>query len=224
MSSIYDSHADSPSSKRQVRPTRRTFLLAAAMVGAGATVPFLGSRAHALTPTPRSTEGPFYPRRLPADIDNDLTRIGGKSGVAKGNLLVFGGRLLDTRGAPVTNARIEIWQCDVTGHYHHVGYDSRNIDEHFQGFGIANTDAEGRYQFRTIKPAAYPGRTAHIHYIVKTPRGVALTSQMLFEGEPGNENDFVFRAARDSNERERLLMKLSGGKELNGVMDIVIAA
>jgi hypothetical protein len=47
---------------------------------------------------------------------------------------------------------------------------------------------------------------------------------MLFEGEPGNENDFVFRAARDSNERERLLMKLSGGKELNGVMDIVIAA
>lgn len=200
--------------------SRRDFLLTAAATGALALGPVRPAHASALTPTPRVSEGPFYPQSFPADVDNDLTRVAGKSGSAKGTVLDVTGRVLDTSGKPIANARIEIWQCDTTGTYHHVGYDAG--DENFQGFGATTTDAEGRYRFRTIKPVPYPGRTPHIHYIVKPPNGKRLTSQMFIEGEAQNERDFLYRAVRDAMARERLMLKLAGGEALTGVLDIVL--
>jgi protocatechuate 3,4-dioxygenase, beta subunit len=203
--------------------SRREFLLT---TGATAAALALGNvrsaHASALTPTPRVSEGPFYPQSFPADVDNDLTRVAGKSTAAKGTVLDVTGRVLDTSGKPMANARIEIWQCDATGTYHHVGYEAG--DDNFQGFGATTTDAEGRYRFRTIKPAPYPGRTPHIHYIVKPTAGKRLTSQMFIEGEALNERDFLYRAVRDGKERERLVMKVSGTQALTGVLDIVIAS
>lgn len=35
----------------------------------------------------------------------------------------------------------------------------RTVDPHFMGAGRTVTDAEGRYEFPTIKPGAYPWRT-----------------------------------------------------------------
>ncbi|HEX5633290.1 MAG TPA: hypothetical protein VFX50_08685, partial [Gemmatimonadales bacterium] len=35
-------------------------------------------------PTPRLTEGPFYPRTFPADSDGDLTRVSGHARAAEG--------------------------------------------------------------------------------------------------------------------------------------------
>lgn len=200
--------------------SRREFLLTAAAASALALGHVRPAHASALTPTPRVSEGPFYPQTFPADVDNDLTRVTGKSGVAKGTVLDVTGRVLDTSGKPIVNARIEIWQCDVTGTYHHVGYDAG--DENFQGFGATTTDAEGRYRFRTIKPVPYPGRTPHIHYIVKPQNGKRLTSQMFIEGEAQNERDFLYRAVRDGKERERLVMKLLGRDSLIGTLDVVL--
>jgi protocatechuate 3,4-dioxygenase, beta subunit len=211
--------------------SRRQFITLAGALGAGTV--FGGVRfAHAadLTATPFITEGPFYPTAFPKDIDNDLTRVAGRSKTASGTALELGGRILDTRGAPMANAKIEIWQCDASGTYHHVGYDKPGMDEHFQGYGVATTDAEGRYQFRTIKPVPYPGRTPHIHYIVTPSRGneknaKALTSQMFIEGEAQNERDFLYRSAKDAKVRERLMVKLSGsGEALKGALDIVLRA
>lgn len=208
------------------------------MAGAiGASTLFGGVRfAHAaeLTATPFIAEGPFYPTAFPKDIDNDLTRIAGQNKPASGTALELGGRILDTRGAPMANAKIEIWQCDASGTYHHVGYNRPGMDEQFQGYGVATTDADGRYQFRTIKPVPYPGRTPHIHYIVTPSRGGgkdsgknarALTSQMFIEGEAQHERDFLYRSTKDAKERERLMVKLSGsGEALKGALDIVLRA
>jgi protocatechuate 3,4-dioxygenase, beta subunit len=184
------------------------------------------ANAPVLVPTPPVSEGPFYPRMIPADADNDLTRIrtsaASAASAARGTPLEVVGRLLNTRGEPIAGATIEIWQCDDSGTYHHVGYDSPNMDRGFQGFGATKTDADGRYRFRTIKPAAYPGRTPHIHYIVKPASGRGITSQMFVEGEPGNERDFLFRGVRDPKQRERLVMKLSGTTSLTGALDIVL--
>jgi protocatechuate 3,4-dioxygenase beta subunit len=55
------------------------------------------------------------------------------------------------------------------------------------------TDLEGRYRFKTIKPAAYPAgpnrfRPAHIHFQV-SGRQDRLVTQMYFENDPYNNTD-----------------------------------
>lgn len=203
--------------------TRRHFLSSAAALSASVALSTpRHARAADLALTPELTEGPFYPTSFPTDIDNDLTRIAGQSARANGTVLDLSGRVLDARGAPVTNAKIEIWQCDQHGIYHHVGQDGARIDAQFQGYGATTTDADGRYRFTTIKPVPYPGRTPHIHYIVKPLKGRGITSQMFLEGEAQNERDFLFRSAKSASERERLLVKISGGAVLTGTLDIVV--
>lgn len=144
-------------------------------------------------PTPAMTEGPFYPRSFPKDTDADLTLIDGHSKRASGAPLDVTGLVVDRSGRPRAGARIEIWQCDASGQYHHVGQPEASLDPDFQGFGAVTTDARGRYFFRTIKPVAYSGRTPHIHFTVLEGGKRRLTSQFFVEGEPGNERDGLYR-------------------------------
>ncbi|HUT50650.1 MAG TPA: protocatechuate 3,4-dioxygenase [Alphaproteobacteria bacterium] len=176
-------------------PRRRVLasgLSAAALVAA---TPALA----ALKPTPRQTRGPFYPESFPLDSDNDLVRVKGKSARALGEVTHLSGRILDTDGKPVPGARVEIWQCDANGVYHHQGDGRRSrIDGNFQGYGRARAAADGGYRFRTIKPVPYPGRTPHIHFAVAAPGFEAVSTQMYIEGHPQNARDFVYRGVAGS--------------------------
>lgn len=144
--------------------------------------------------TPRQTPGPFYPDLPLLDKDNDLTRVGDNTGVAAGRLTDLTGQVLDENGRPLRDVRVEIWQCDANGRYHH-SRDNRNIpmDPDFQGFGQTITDAHGRYRFRTIRPVPYPGRTPHIHAAVYRPDTRPFVTQIYIAGEPRNTDDFLFR-------------------------------
>ena len=198
---------------------RRIFLIHAtfaAVAPLAATPALADDRA----PTPRMTEGPFYPNTFPKDVDADLTHIDGRAGAAQGTILDVSGHVVDRAGRPRTGARVEIWQCDATGSYHHVG--GIVGDENFQGFGFATTDAEGRYAFRTIKPVPYPGRTPHIHFTVLENNRRRLTSQMFIEGEPGNARDGLYRSL---GEGARLVtMRLeNAGAGLRGSLDVVLS-
>jgi protocatechuate 3,4-dioxygenase beta subunit len=171
--------------------------------------------------TPPMTEGPFYPRAFPKDADADLTRVEGHAAVAEGKILDVGGRVLDRSGAPRAGTRIEIWQCDARGEYHHVGGREDALDGNFQGFGAVVTDAEGRYAFRTIKPVPYPGRTPHIHFTVYEGSRRKLTSQMFVEGEPGNARDGIYRSL--GKDAGLVTMRLEdAGAALRGSLDIVM--
>jgi len=172
-------------------------------------------------PTPRMTEGPFYPNTLPKDSDADLTRVEGRAGIAQGKVLDVSGRVVDRSGKPRAGARVEIWQCDAQGQYHHVGEPEGAGDANFQGFGAVVTDADGRYAFRTIRPVPYPGRTPHIHFTVVEGGRRRLTSQMFIEGEPGNERDGLYR--RLGSDARLVTMKLeNAGAGLKGALDIVV--
>jgi protocatechuate 3,4-dioxygenase beta subunit len=198
---------------------RRIFLLRAGFAAAAPlllTPAFAGERPA----TPRMTEGPFYPGTFPNDIDADLTRVAGRAGIAQGTPLDVSGRVLDRGGKPRAGARVEIWQCDAQGQYHHVG--GPEGDENFQGFGSATTDAEGRYAFRTIKPVPYPGRTPHIHFTVVENNRRRLTSQMFIEGEAGNARDGLYRSLGADARLVTLKLESAGGA-LKGALDIVIA-
>ena len=50
-------------------------------------------------------------------------------------------------------ARVELWQANTYGHYVHPSdTNPAPLDPSFEGFAIQDTDAEGRYRFKTIKP------------------------------------------------------------------------
>ena len=210
----------------EARAARRR-LLAASVAGlALAGVPLAG-RAQVRTPTPRQTAGPFYPLDFPADDDNDLVSVKGQAGIAKGEVLLLTGVVVDTGGKPVAGARVEIWQCNGLGRYHHPGdRSSAPLDPAFQGWGQVVTGADGAYRFRTIKPVPYPGRTPHIHFRV-TGRGIQdLVTQMYVEGEPGNARDFLY-GALDPRDRALVTVRLdraADGKALTGRFEIVVRA
>ena len=163
--------------------------------------------ADELVRTPRQTEGPFYPDKLPLDTDNDLLIINETITPAVGEITHLTGKILDASGNPLKSAVVEIWQCDASGAYLHSGTsNAEKRDRHFQGFGRFTTASTGEYYFRTIKPVAYPGRTPHIHYKVKLAGKDALVTQCYIKGHPQNERDGVLRGIKDAKAKESVMV------------------
>jgi protocatechuate 3,4-dioxygenase beta subunit len=202
--------------------------IAAATLAPGLRSPFAAQQQ--LVTTPSQTEGPFYPTDWRGDTDNDLVRVVGEAAQAQGQITHILGRILDTSGAPIPGAAIEIWQCDATGIYRHprdTGW-FRERDGNFQGRGRATADQKGGYAFRTIKPVAYPGRTPHIHFAITAPGREPLITQMYVAGEAQNERDGVLNGIRDTRQRESVIVNLQPGDGLEpsalmGTFDIVLA-
>ena len=205
--------------------TRRAWLRGGLALGAAAWfVP--GAFAEELARTPRLTEGPFYPPKLPLDTDNDLIIINKSITPAVGEITHLTGRVLSPSGTPIKDALVEIWQCDAKGVYLAQG-NTRGADRNFQGFGRFTTGTRGEYRFRTIKPVPYPGRTPHIHFKVKKGGRELLTTQLFINGHPQNQRDGVLRGIRDPLDRELVLVDfkpVKGSKigELSARFDIVL--
>ncbi len=188
---------------------RRQFLGGLAL-GVSAFSSVRGLFAEELTRTPKQTEGPFYPDKLPLDTDNDLIVINDTLTPAVGEITHLSGRILDARGNPIRNAVVEIWQCDSAGAYlHSKTGNADKRDRNFQGFGRFITGRAGEYGFRTIKPVPYPGRTPHIHFAVKVPRQEKFVTQCYVKGHPGNEKDGILRGIRDEKARDSVLVEFA---------------
>jgi protocatechuate 3,4-dioxygenase beta subunit len=197
--------------------SRRTILKAsAALFAAGILSPIRSALAQAaLRRTQDQILGPFYPIMSQPNRTGDLTRVPGGSGRAKGQLLIVRGRVLNPEGRPVKGAEVEIWQANSAGRYAHP--DDTNpapLDPNFEGFGAVTTGADGRYQFKTIKPLHYPAapgmiRPAHIHLDVRGKRD-ELISQMYFEGDPYIPKDRFLQSVLDP---EALVVKLQPSRE-----------
>nr|WP_281721513.1 protocatechuate 3,4-dioxygenase [Nitrosomonas nitrosa] len=157
--------------------------------------------------TPEQILGPFYPLKS-LGRNADLTRVPGRPGRAEGLVLNIMGRVLNLKGEPVRNATIEVWQANSHGRYVHSS--DRNpapLDPNFEGSAVLTTDHDGRYRFKTIKPAAYPAgpdrmRPAHIHFQISGQQD-RLVTQMYFEGDPYNATDRFLQTAL---ERKDLLI------------------
>jgi protocatechuate 3,4-dioxygenase, beta subunit len=210
--------------------TRRRFVRTAAFAAGSLAVPgaFAEELTHAaLRRTAWVTEGPFYPEKLPLDSDNDLIVVSDSITPAVGQITHVAGRILDTRGEPIKNAVVEIWQVDHNGIYLAERDRRPGFDSNFQGFGGFQTGSSGEYRFRTIKPIAYPGRLApHIHFKIKAPGQDAWTTQLYIKGYPDNLRDGIYRGIGDAKARESVTMDfapLKGSRigELTAKFDIV---
>lgn len=207
-------------------PARRVFLARTAAVAVAA-LPW-HVEASVAAPTVPQSLGPYYPRERPAEADDDLVSVRGGNGAAKGELTVLTGVITGTDGKTVANARVEIWQCDANGRYHHPGdTSSAPLDANFQGYGETVTDAAGAYRFRTIKPVSYPGRAPHIHVRVSARGYATIVTQMYVKGEPQNDRDGLLQSVRDPAARAKLIVpfeKSPDGAALSAKFDVVLAA
>ncbi len=186
-------------------PNRRAFLSTLTIGAAAFTT--RGFFAEQLVETPRQTEGPFYPNKLPLDTDNDLLVINDAITPGVGEITHLSGRILDARGDPVWNAAVEIWQVDNNGAYIHSQSGNReNRDGNFQGFGRFVTGSTGEYYFRTVKPVLYPGRTRHIHFKIWKGGKELLTTQCYVKGEPANARDSVLNSISDPAARASVIV------------------
>lgn len=202
-------------------PSRRRLVIGSAVLLAAPAVWRSSVAAPGLRPTPSQTEGPFYPVQLPADTDFDLLAQGGRR-YAKGLPAWVEGSVTDLDGRALAGAAVEIWQCDQDGHYHHPG--DGGADPLFQGFGRVAVGSDGRYRFRTIRPAPYSGRTPHIHVKVRLGTRELLTTQLYVQGDPGNERDMLWRRLR-ADDRAALTVPFQADADgLRARFPIVVAA
>lgn len=127
-----------------------------------------------VTEIPEETAGPYPgdgsngPNVLTQSgiVRSDITTsFGTASGTARGvpltiNLTVVN---LERGAAAYTGAAVYVWHCDREGRYSMYSADVRN-ENYLRGVQEAN--ATGLVTFRTIFPAAYPGRWPHVHFEV----------------------------------------------------------
>lgn len=159
--------------------------------------------------------GPAFGGAFVKKGDNDLTCIA--SAGAIGERIIVSGRVLDENGRPVPDALIEIWQANAAGRYlHKRDQHDAPLDPNFSGEGRTVTDAHGCYQFKTIKPGAYPWgnhyngwRPQHIHFsLFGRAYATRLVTQMYFPGDPLLEFDPIFQCVPDAKARSRLIATL----------------
>lgn len=166
--------------------------------------------------TPSQTIGPFFPKALVRENDDDLACIVPGGPRAQGAPINVRGQVFDDSGAPVRGALIEVWQANKWGKYDHpVDITPEPLDPNFKGYGRMLTDPEGRYFFRSIKPGPYPNpgyddwyRPPHIHFSIFAA-GVQcrLITQMYFPGEELNDIDPILNGIDDLEARASLISR-----------------
>ena len=183
---------------------RQEFILLSDTLGATTTKDLINHRKPEEM-TEYTIFGPFYREGAP-----ELPLRASIAGDRPGEPVIVSGRVLTPDGKPLANALLDVWHSDADG-----SYDVQLPGASLNLRGRFRADTEGRYTFRTIKPAYYPVptdgpvgkmlaalgrhpyRPAHIHFIVSADGYKPLTTELFVEGDPYLDSDAVF-GVRDS--------------------------
>jgi catechol 1,2-dioxygenase len=156
--------------------------------------------------TPRTIEGPLYV--VGAPLSKGEARL--DDGSEEGEVLFMNGQVRDVNDRPVAGAVVDVWHANPLGGYSFFdpSQPKYNLRRRIE------TDAEGRYRFRTVLPSGYAcppegptqrlldqlgrhgRRPAHIHFFVTAPGYRKLTTQINIDGDEYLHDDFAF-ATRD---------------------------
>jgi protocatechuate 3,4-dioxygenase alpha subunit len=162
--------------------------------------------------TPSQTVGPYLSLGL-AWEDGPAVVPDGTPGA-----IWIRGRLLDGNGEPVPDGLVETWQADGAGRFAHPAARASGATS-FRGFGRCQTDPDGRYAIRTVKPgrvAAPDGGQQAPHVDVSIfARGLLtrLVTRMYFDDEAAaNAADPVLRSVTGESRRRTLIaMRVDDG-------------
>lgn len=98
-----------------------------------------------------------------------------------GRPLVIRGTVRDLAGRPVPGTVVYAYHTDAGGIYPPAA------TRHGRLRGWAAADAKGEYAFRTIRPGAYPGRSApeHVHvHVIEPGKGTYWIDDLVFDDDP----------------------------------------
>lgn len=113
----------------------------------------------------------------------------------------------DASGKPVAGVEVDVWHASPVGMYENQ--DDSQADMNLRG--KFTTDAEGRFHFRSVKPAGYPIpidgnpvgdmikaqrrnnlRPAHLHFLLHKPGLKTLVTQVFVDDDAELKTDVVF--------------------------------
>lgn len=180
---------------------RQEFILLSDTLGATMLIDAINNRRPAGA-TESSVLGPFYRAGAPA-YDNGADLAADATG---GERVLVAGRVIDTEGAPIAEAELDIWQTGPDALY--AAQDANPAS--FDLCGRLTTGEDGRYWFYTRKPVSYtiPGdgpvgamlkaagrhnwRPAHIHFKLSAVGYETLVTQLFNDDDPYLGSDAVF--------------------------------
>lgn len=99
-----------------------------------------------------------------------------------GERLIVTGRVLDGTKA-VAGVSVYVFQTDADGFYAR-DFSGNDAELNPRLHGAMRSDADGRYEFATIRPGHYDNNAAHVHYIVRAPGYKPLLLDLWFEDDP----------------------------------------
>jgi hydroxyquinol 1,2-dioxygenase len=183
---------------------RQEFILLSDVLGASMQTVTINNQAY-WDATEATVFGPFFVEGSP-----EVPLGGDISGGAPGQPCWVEGTVTDTRGEPVPDARIEVWEADDDGFY-----DVQYADGRVAARGHLHTDADGAYRFWAIVPTPYPiphdgpvgqllaatgrspMRASHLHFMVEAAGLRTLVTHIFVRGDELLDRDSVF-GVRDS--------------------------
>lgn len=209
---------------------RQEFILLSDTMGLSMLVDAINNRKPE-SATQSTVLGPFY--RPGARTFAEGESIAGDT---PGEEVFVSGRVTDQDGTPIPGAILDVWQTAPNGLYEVQDPDQPEMNLR----GKFETDKDGRYAFRTVKPVSYSVpddgpvgrllqalgrhtiRPAHVHFIVSAPGYEPVTTHLFTEGDPYIDSDVVFgvksplivkyEPVQDRAEAEQLGIRTPGWK------------
>jgi catechol 1,2-dioxygenase len=156
------------------------------------------------TGTSANPEGPFYVPGAPM-LEPPYSLV--KRADEPGDPLIVRGQVRAEDGTPIAGAEFDLWQASVKGYYSNLDMHPSMRDWDLRGRFL--TDAEGRYEFRTIRPPPYRNvgtpqivedffaalgrsqfRPAHIHIAINhSSLPERYITQLYFASDPYRDYD-----------------------------------
>jgi catechol 1,2-dioxygenase len=181
-------------------------VLASGSLGVSTLVCLLNNGQNGATETTANLLGPFW------RTDSPRTENGGSivRSPTPGDELICNIRVRDRNGGDVADAEVDVWQSSTEGLYENQ--DPTQADMNLRG--KFTTDKNGRFSFRSIKPAGYPipitgpvgdllraqgrhnMRPAHVHFLIYKPGYKTHISQVYLPDDPNIDTDVQFGVTR----------------------------
>jgi protocatechuate 3,4-dioxygenase beta subunit len=181
-------------------------MLMAGSLGVSPLVCLLNNGNSGQSETQANMLGPFWRDDQPTCASGDsLVRS-----LTPGDGLFVSVSLEDANGHPVAGAEVDVWHSSPEGLYENQ--DATQVEMNLRGRFVS--DDNGRFDFRSVKPAGYPipidgpvgefvratrrhnFRPAHLHFMVFKPGFKTLISQVYAPEDPNIDSDVQFGVTR----------------------------
>jgi catechol 1,2-dioxygenase len=176
-------------------------------VGFSTLVCLLNNGRNGATETASALLGPFWRMNSPRTRNGESIVRSSTPGPA----LFAECRIRDPQGRPIAGVEVDVWQASPVGLYENQDPDQADMNLR----GKFTTDADGKFSFRSVKPAGYPVptdgpvgellcaqnrhpyRPAHLHFLAYKPNYKTLITQVFVDDDEHLQSDVVFGVTPD---------------------------